>query len=86
MAVGRINEVAMRMYGRFAGVKNIGRNNEVAILTRWPQGGFHCTVYWVLNSHLSPRVLMLLVLALEILLYSMTITLHITSRSLHSSY
>ena len=51
MAVGRINEVAAltkfsyeKMYGRFAGVKNSGRNNEVAILTRWPQGGFHCTV------------------------------------------
>ena len=45
MAVGRINEVAAltefsykKMYGRFVGNKNIGRNNEVAVLTRWPVG------------------------------------------------
>ena len=43
MAVGRINEVAAltgfsyeKMYGRFAGQKNTGRNNKVALLTRWP--------------------------------------------------
>ena len=25
-----------KMYSHFAGEKNIGRNNEVALLTRWP--------------------------------------------------
>ena len=43
MAVGRINGVAAltgfyykKMYGHFAGTKKRGRNNEVAVLTRWP--------------------------------------------------
>ena len=43
MAVGCINEVAAltrlsygKICGRFAGQKNIGRNNEVAGLARWP--------------------------------------------------
>ena len=42
MAVGRINGVAAltgfyykKMYGHFAGTKKSGRNNEVAVLTRW---------------------------------------------------
>ena len=33
----RINGVFYReMYGRFAGPKNSGRNNEVTVLPRWP--------------------------------------------------
>ena len=43
VAVGRINGVAAltgfyykKMYGHFAGTKKSGRNNEVAVLTRWP--------------------------------------------------
>ena len=43
MAVGRINGVAAltglyhkKIYGRFARTKKSGRNNEVAVLTRWP--------------------------------------------------
>ena len=43
MAVGRINGVAAltgfyykKIYGCFAGTKKSGRNNEVAVLTRWP--------------------------------------------------
>ena len=46
MAVGRINGVAAltgfyykKMYDHFAGTKKSGRNNEVAVLTRWPLGG-----------------------------------------------
>ena len=46
MAVGRINGVAAltgfyyeKMYGHFAGTKKSGRNNKVAVLTRWPSGG-----------------------------------------------
>ena len=46
MAVGRINGVAAltgfyyeKMYGHFAGTKKGGRNNKVAVLTRWPLGG-----------------------------------------------
>ena len=42
MVVGRINGVAAltvfsygEMYGRFAGTKKSGRNNEVVVLTRW---------------------------------------------------
>ena len=45
MAVGRINRVTALtrvsfispdMYGRFAGQKRSGRNNEVTTLPRWP--------------------------------------------------
>ena len=43
MAVGLINGVAAltgfyykEIYGRFAGTKKSGRNNEVAALTKWP--------------------------------------------------
>ena len=42
MVVGRINGVVAltgfcyeEMYGRFAGTKKSGRNNEVVVLTRW---------------------------------------------------
>ena len=42
MVVGRINGVVTltgcfykKMYGRFAGPKKSGRNNEVVVLTRW---------------------------------------------------
>ena len=54
MAIGRINEVAAltgfsyeKMYGRFAGQKNIGRNNEVAIRRGSTVGSDRQRVFWL---------------------------------------
>ena len=47
MAVGRINGYFYKkMYGRFSGQEKSDRNNEVTVLTGWPQGGVPLYYYY----------------------------------------